>query len=380
MRYLVAFILLCPALASSSAAQVVEAAVCDILANPASFDGKTVRVKGTVVAGFEEFAIKSTGCNLDNNAIWLAYPEGTKAKAGPVGFLQLQLAKNNPAAIANASRPPVRIEKNKDFKQFDSLLTTAYKSGGMCLGCVRFTVTATLVGRLDGAKSVGVSRDSTGKFVAVNGFGNLNLYAARLVLQSVSDVSSQEIDYSGDATAASDSQKDSAGGDPFDAAHQIANAFGPGSRAAEQVEKAAAAYGKEGENNGVEVGFGASNEIPKSDGPGSDKNSPDGLVLSCTFDMERLKGESLTRAITHIGSHIVDIRTPTPGREKSFFDLEHDAWEITVLSAVGSRQKTLRLPGGYLVWNSAWPDGDRTKLVGDGISKFLTSWVSLASH
>jgi len=244
--------------------------------------------------------------------------EGTKAKAGPVGFLQLQLAKNNPAAIANASRPPVRIEKNKDFKQFDSLLTTAYKSGGMCLGCVRFTVTATLVGRLDGAKSVGVSRDSTGKFVAVNGFGNLNLYAARLVLQSVSDVSSQEIDYSGDATAASDSQKDSAGGDPFDEAHQIANAFGPGSRAAEQVEKAAAAYGKEGENNGVEVGFGASNEIPKSDGPGSDKNSPDGLVLSCTFDMERLKGESLTRAITHIGSHIVDIRTRRRVERRAF--------------------------------------------------------------
>ncbi len=193
-------------------------------------------------------------------------------------------------------------------------------------------------------------------------------------------MSSQQVDYSVDAAAASDSQGDSAGGDPFAAAHQVAHAFSPGSTAAEQVEQAAAAYGKQGEDNGVEVGFGASNEIPRSDGPRSDKNSPDGLVLNCTFDMERLKGESLTRAITHIGAHIADIRTTAPAKEKGLFDLEHHAWEITVLSALGSRQKTLRLPGGYLVWNSAWPDGDRTKLVGDGISKFLTGWASLASR
>ena len=68
---------------SPLAAQIVDADICDILANPQSFDGKTVRVKGTVIAGFEEFAFKGAGCNHMVNAIWLAYPEKTKGKAGP---------------------------------------------------------------------------------------------------------------------------------------------------------------------------------------------------------------------------------------------------------------------------------------------------------
>jgi hypothetical protein len=188
----------------------------------------------------------------------------------------MQLGRNNPGSAASPNRPAVKLEKNKDFKQFDSLLSTPYKNGGMCLGCVRFVVTATLVGRLDGTNDTLVSRDAVGKFVGVSGFGNLNRYRARLVLQSVSDVTSQEIDYSkNEAVSKDDSQRDSAGGDPVAAAHQIARAFGAGSAAAEQVEKAAAAYGNPGEDNGVGIGFGTANELPKNDGAKGDNNSPE---------------------------------------------------------------------------------------------------------
>jgi len=382
MKCLFTLILFCSAATCPLSAQVVDASACDILANPQSFDGKTVRIKGTVIAGFDEFAVKASGCNHVANTIWLAYPEGTKAKAGPVAFVQLQLGRNNPAPAASSNRPAVKLEKNKDFKQFDSLLSTPYNTGGMCLGCVRYTVTATLVGRLDGTKDTGVIRDNAGKFVGVNGFGNLHRYSARLVLQSVSDVTSQEIDYARNAAAAKDdSQRESAGGDPVAAAHQIARAFSPGSAAADQVERAAAAYGKEGEDNGVEVGFGTPNEVPKNDSPKGDRNSPDGLVFSCTFDMDRLKGEALTRAISHVGTHIADIRGPQlADKEENPFELEYHAWQTTVLSAIGSRQKTLTLPGGYLVWNSAWPDADRSKMVDEAISKFLADWESLSSN
>lgn len=379
MRGLLTLILFCAAVTSSLAAQVVDASACDILANPQSFDGKIVRIKGTVVAGFEDFAVKTSGCNQIAGAIWLAYPEGTKAKAGPVAVVQLQLGRNNAASIANPNRPSVKLEKNKDFKQFDSLLSTPYKTGGMCLGCARYTVTATLVGRLDGTKDTGVIRDKDGKFVSVSGFGNLNRYNARLVLQSVSDVTSQEIDYAKNAAASrDDSQRESAGGDPVAAAHQIARAFSPGSAAANEVERAAAAYGKEGEDNGVEVGFGTTNEVPKNDSPKGDRNSPDGLLFNCTFDMDRLKGEPLTRAISHVGTHIADIRGPQSAAKENPYELEYHAWQTTMLSAVGSRQKTLTLPGGYLVWNSAWPDADRNKMVDEAISKFLADWESLS--
>jgi hypothetical protein len=169
MRTLLSILLLAIWLAIPSIlqAQVVDTTVCDILSNPQSFDGKMVRVKGVVIAGFEEFAIKGSSCNQMVNAVWLDYPEGTKGKAGPVALLQLQLAKNNPAAVTNVSRAPVTLDKNKDFKDFDNFLSAPAKVNGPCLGCVKNTVTATLVGRLDGTKDTGLIRDGSGKVILV---------------------------------------------------------------------------------------------------------------------------------------------------------------------------------------------------------------------
>jgi hypothetical protein len=270
------------------------------------------------------------------------------------------------------------IEKNKDLKQFDSLLSTPYKGKGMCLGCMRYAVVATLVGRLDSVHEAGAKRDKAGKYVSANGYGSLNQYKARLVLQSVSDVSQQEIDYSRTAIAIKDdSQQETPAGDPVAAAHQIARAFEIGSAAGAQVERAAAAYGKEGEDNGVQVGFGTPNEVPRGDAVKSNHDSPDGLVFNCTFDMERLKGDGLTRAISHIGNHIADIRNPQSSNVISAYDAEYRAWQTTVLSAIGSRQKTMVLPGGFLAWDSNWPAADRGRMIDDGISRFLTEWLSI---
>lgn len=63
MKCLLTLILFCSAATCPLSAQVVDASACDILANPQSFDGKTVRIKGTVIAGFDEFAVKASGCN-----------------------------------------------------------------------------------------------------------------------------------------------------------------------------------------------------------------------------------------------------------------------------------------------------------------------------
>jgi hypothetical protein len=51
--------------------------------------------------------------------------------------VQFQLARNNSATVPSVSRSAVKLDKNKDFKQFDPLLSTPYKAGGMCLGCIR---------------------------------------------------------------------------------------------------------------------------------------------------------------------------------------------------------------------------------------------------
>ena len=131
-------------------AQAVDSTVCDILKDPQSFNGKTVRIKGTVSSGFDELIIKAEDCRYSVSGIWLAYPEGTKAKnPGPVAILQLQPAGNFAGTIASTVPAPVSLDKSKDFKQFDSLLAASYKGNGMCLGCTKSEVSATLTGRLD---------------------------------------------------------------------------------------------------------------------------------------------------------------------------------------------------------------------------------------
>ena len=114
-------------------AQVVDTTVCDVLKNPKSFDGKIVRIKATVAAGFDQFVLKGPGCGHYVNVIWLSYPEGTKGKAGPVALVQVQMAHNFAGTVQAPARTPVTLDKSKDFKQFDSLLATAHKGAAMCL-------------------------------------------------------------------------------------------------------------------------------------------------------------------------------------------------------------------------------------------------------
>jgi hypothetical protein len=356
-------------------AQAVDTTVCDILNNPVSFNGKIVRIKGTVAAGFDQFVVKGADCGLNvNKNIWLSYPEGIKAKAGPAAIVQVQPARNFAGDVPAVQRTPVTLDKNsKDFKLFDSQLATPYKKGGMCLGCNKFEVTATLVGRLDAVEKAGVQRDKAGKIVGFGGFGHMNTYAARLVLQEVSDVTSKEIDYSKTLAITKDDTAPATGGpDQFATARKLVASYKPDVPAGIQLKRAVDVYGKEKEHNGVEIGFGAANTAAAKDEGKGTVDSPDGLLFTSTFNTNRLEGDALGRALIFIGENIASLRNPDrDDAGAGFYDLESRAWAITVLDAFANRQKTLTLPGGYLILNSTWPQDDLNKNVGDAIEGFL---------
>jgi hypothetical protein len=356
--------------ATSVLAQAVDTSVCDILKDPQPFNGKIVRMKGTVSAGFDEFILKADGCKYHIGGIWLAYPEGTKAKSGPVAILQLQPASNFAGTVASTERAAVTLDKSKDFKQFDSLLSAPYKGNGVCLGCNKSEVSATFTGRVDAVQPA-LRRDAAGKIIDISGFGNLNAYPVRLVLQSVSEVSGKEIDYTKvTAITKAESSSDAGGGDATASVHAFAKVFGAGSALGDQVERAAAAFGKLGDDNGVNVDFSGMNEASPSLEQKGAHASPDGVLYNCTFNSSRLKGNALAFAIAHVGAHVADIRdaqTASP----TLYSLENRAWVTTALTAIGARQKSLTIPGGYLIWNAAWPPADINKLSSDGLSEFL---------
>jgi hypothetical protein len=336
-------------------AQTVDTKVCDILTHPKDFDGKMVRVTGTVVAGFDEFMIRDTGCKQSVNAIWLDYPTGTKAKAGPAAVITLQLAKNSPGHATSVSTAPVKLDKGEDFKKFDSALSTSAKTPGPCLGCVRSTVTATLTGRLDAVDAV--SLEKTGSmFTVVKGFGNLARYPARLVIQSVANVSENDIDYSKPADL-------------------VDGNLGLGLKA-DDLKRAAAAYGAPGEDNGVNIEFTGGNSLRPNDSAKGSGNSPDGLLLNVTIDGDRFKGSAMSEAMAHTGTHIADLRESPMVR--NLFQLESHAWGVTVLSAISSKEKTLTLPGGYVVWNRKWTDVEQQTQLPGSLSGYLTRWAALS--
>jgi hypothetical protein len=382
-------------------AQVVDSTVCDVLKAPASFNGKIVRIKGTATAGFDQFILEDQNCGMRVNAIWLSYPEGTHGKAGPVALMQMQAAKNFAGTVQAVQRTPVKMDKSKDFKQFDSLLATPHKIAGMCLGCNRYEVSATLVGRLDGVAQAAIKKDKAGKIVEIDGFGNMNAYPARLVIQSVAEVTPHDVDFSKSDEFARNDKPDATktvGLDPDaattlsnyhsvaptsptldtiqnigDNAEKEASSFPAGSSAQVAIRRAAEAYGSKSARNGVVTGFGETNEVnPKNEAQGA-RESPDGVLFNCTFNTSRLDSESMARAAIHIGEHIADIRTPQPeGELGTLYEMEYQAWATTVLGAVGARQRTLTLPGGYLLWNSAWPQSDQDKELQSAINGFLT--------
>jgi hypothetical protein len=378
MKRIFGLALLVCACACGLYAQVVDTTVCDVLKNPKSFDGKIVRIKGTAVAGFDQFVVKDTDCAYQVNEIWLSYPQGTKGKAGPAAVLELQPAHNFSGTYTAPTRTPVTLDKSKDFKQFDSLLSQIHQKGAdMCLGCTRYEVSATFVGRLDGVAIAALQRDKDGKIVGFGGFGNMNSYAARLVLQSVSDVTPKEIDYSKtDAITKGDAAPSPPTGsmyDPIMAAEKTADALAS-SPAGAQAKKDVEVFGKLGEHTGANLLYGSGDEAAAKDEALGAKDSPDGIIYNCTFNSNRLEGDAMLRAIMHMGEHISELRTPMAGNEEAPpFVLEYNAWGMTAAAAIANGQRFLTLPGGYLLWNSKWPQADQIANMDQAVKNFLAN-------
>jgi hypothetical protein len=372
----------------AQAAAPVDTTVCDVVKNPASFDGKMVRIKGTVVAGFDEFIIKDAAdpnCGFQVNGIWLSYPQGSKAKSGPVAIMTAQPAHNFAGTVKTPTRTPVTLDKSKDFKQFDSLLAQSHQKGAdMCLGCARYEVTATLVGRLDGVADALVRRNASGKIVSLGGFGNMNAYPARLVLASVSDVTAKEIDYSKtDAITKGDAvltPPPGAGGpqfdDPFAAAVKLASSVGA-NPLGDLARGAVAVFPKGKEQNGVSVVHGVGNEVTP-DGPGT-KDSPDGVLYNCVLNPDRLQGPSMVVALFHVGQHIADLRSPKPdSADTPYLIYENDAWVVTSVATITGGQKYMTLSGGYLFWNIGWTADERQDKMEGALKDFLTNEALLS--
>jgi len=147
--------------------------VCEIMKDPQRFQGKLVSVRNRVQIAFEDFELSAVPCvDRQIDGIWLEYGKGPKRQ--PTIWCCGDMVPRDPMALV----------QNSDFRRFHHFLT-ANKGA-------KFLVTATLTGRLDAV--VPAPCPNAKSCCLGNGYGHLGMFCARLVIQSVSEVTGRPVD------------------------------------------------------------------------------------------------------------------------------------------------------------------------------------------
>jgi hypothetical protein len=174
----------------------VTTTVCEILEDPSAFNNKLVQVRGYVSISFEYSLLHSEECS---GGIWFALADGS----GPPGLRVTVPGRSTPGEndSKGVRRPPipVRLVRDANFEKFEGYLAESAKvqPGKPCgPDCHLYQVTATFTGRADGvSREVHAAHLKRGTFQPSDGkgFGQMGLFDAQLVVQSVKDVEAADL-------------------------------------------------------------------------------------------------------------------------------------------------------------------------------------------
>lgn len=125
--------------------------------------------------------------------------------------------------------------------------------------------------------------------------------------------------------------------------------------------------------DGVSISYGAIDEVGTSNAAPAAADTSDGLAYLCTFDRDRLSGLPMVMALLHASQHVADVRTPRPGNELApLYILESNAWAVSATAGIAGGEKYMVLPGGFLMWDYTWPDGDKVNNMEAALNDFLS--------
>ncbi len=147
---------------------------CDLARNPKAFDGKLIRVRGTLNVHFEDFSLGIRNCDTEQG-IWLAF-------GGDVPGIVASTANDSfrkPGSKIKINGVAYGIKKDDSFHRFYALIAARHGDKPV------YSVTATLTGMFFAGEE---SRTAKGAVDFV-GYGHLGC-CALLVITQVSDVES----------------------------------------------------------------------------------------------------------------------------------------------------------------------------------------------
>jgi len=182
---------------NKSPQRLVETTVCKILDDPSAYNNKLAKVRGYVHANFEYSVLLDERCPDDG--IWFAFADGS----GPPELVITTHGKGTSGSRyskARATPPmPVGLIKNSNYEELEHYWALTAK-GEACVDlppptfppdCTTYRVTATFLGRVDGvSKEVHALhlKKSSSDPVDWKGFGQMGMFDAQIVVQSVENV------------------------------------------------------------------------------------------------------------------------------------------------------------------------------------------------
>jgi hypothetical protein len=176
LKYILTTIVLC-FFAQTVGAQAVpvDVSFCQLAKSPKEFDGKTIRVRGTLSINFEDFTLYARDCKTDQ-WIWLTF-------GGDVPGIVVSMVNDNyrkPGKDLEINGVTYGIKKDDNFRRLYAMI--AARRGQK----PAYTVTATLTGAFLAGQE---TKAANGKTTSYSGYGHLGC-CSLLVITQVSDVSS----------------------------------------------------------------------------------------------------------------------------------------------------------------------------------------------
>lgn len=179
----------------------IDTTLCELKQAPEEFNGKMIRVRATIVSGFEVGGLNDKSCD----AFLLLDVDGFRdleKRAGEFAFIRSPSEADHPKRLKwRRLRMPSPVEPTHDasYGRYRTYQRQRFigEDGGACFRCPLFELTATVVGRFDWLEQLFVAyRENQNDKPSVYGvgFGHLNASRTRLVWQSVSDVVATPID------------------------------------------------------------------------------------------------------------------------------------------------------------------------------------------
>jgi hypothetical protein len=197
-----------PVVEQASSGKPVETSICEIAKNPWAFNNKMVRVRGHIWNNFEYSEISGEGCD----SLWFTYGDGF----GPPG-LAAYVAGGATPGVENEEGDriapiAVRLNRDSNFQKFERLMVARAKAEARLERLhpgqydVFYEVIATFVGRIDGVtpeiRAAHLKRSPMDRADYL-GFGQMGLFDAQLVVQSVEGDATLSVRKSGSDSGAS---------------------------------------------------------------------------------------------------------------------------------------------------------------------------------